>query len=144
MRKIAILLTVATLCASTALAQQAPAPQTARQALIEMFFSKTSGTLMKHMPDATRAALEKSGGLTLLQQYSALANHLESQGKGVQTFETGSVLLATEDQPRDRRLRSRLRMTRCWAIRTTSKSHSSLTRTGRHSNLRLTRTSRSP
>ncbi len=97
MRRIGIRLTVAILCASTALAQQAPAPQTARQALIEMFFSKTSGTFVKHIPDATRAALEKAGAPTLLQQYSAMAIQLESQGKGVQTFETGSVLLATED-----------------------------------------------
>ena len=100
MRRIAMLLTFATLCAN-ALAQQAPAsptaPQTARQALIEMFFSKTPGTLMKHLPEATRAALEKAGATTFLQQYAAMAIHLESQGKGVQTFETGSVLLATEN-----------------------------------------------
>ena len=41
----------------------AAVPQTARQALIEMFFSKTPGTLVKHLPAATRAALEKSGAL---------------------------------------------------------------------------------
>src|ERR1700751_1325290 len=97
MRRIGMLLAVTSLCASTVLAQQAPAPQTARQALIEMFFSKASGTFVKHIPDATRAAFEKAGVPTLLQQYSAMAIQLESQGKGVQTFDTGSVLLATEN-----------------------------------------------
>jgi hypothetical protein len=74
-----------------------PAPQTARQALIEMFFSKTPGTLIKHLPVVTRTALDKSGALSTLQQYSLLAGQLQSQGKSLQTFETGSVLLATED-----------------------------------------------
>jgi hypothetical protein len=74
------------------------APQTARQALLEMFFSKTPGTLLKHLPEATRAALEKSGALSTMQQYSVLASQFESNGKSLQTFETGSVLLATDDQ----------------------------------------------
>ncbi len=73
------------------------APQTARQALIEMFFSKTPGTLAKHLPAATRAALEKSGALASLQQYAAMANQLQTQGQNIQTFETGSVLLASEN-----------------------------------------------
>lgn len=97
MRKLTVLLmAVVSLSSGASLAQQAPAPQTARQALIEMFFSKAPGTFVKHIPDATRAALEKAGAPTLLQQYSTMAIQLESQGKGVQTFETGSVLLATE------------------------------------------------
>ena len=73
------------------------APQTARQALIEMFFSKTPGTLVKHLPMATRTALEKSGALTALQQYAAMASQLQTQGQNVQTFETGSVLLSGEN-----------------------------------------------
>ena len=77
--------------------QAAAAPQTARQALIEMFFSKTPGTFAKHLPAATIAALEKSGALTNLQQYSAFMTQLQAQGHTIQTFETGSVLLASED-----------------------------------------------
>jgi hypothetical protein len=73
------------------------APQTARQALMEMFFSKTPGTFAKHLPLATRAALEKSGALATLQQYSAMLSQLQTQGQNLQTFETGSVLLTTED-----------------------------------------------
>jgi hypothetical protein len=73
------------------------APQTARQALLEMFFSKTPGMLVKHLPAATRDALEKSGALANLQQYSLLASQMQAQGQNFQTFETGSVLLSGEE-----------------------------------------------
>ena len=72
-------------------------PQTARQALLEMFFSKTPGTLVKHLPAATREALEKTGALANLQQYSVLTSQFQAQGQNFQTFETGSVLLSAED-----------------------------------------------
>ncbi len=73
------------------------APQTARQALMEMFFSKEPGTFLKHLPAVTRATLEKSGALATVQQYSVLAGQFQTQGKSFQTFETGPVMLATED-----------------------------------------------
>ena len=94
---------IAALCAATLLSASAGAretaatPQTARQALIEMFFSKTPGTLVKHLPMATRTALEKAGALETLQQYSALANQLQGPGQNVKTFESGPLLLAAED-----------------------------------------------
>jgi hypothetical protein len=72
-------------------------PQTARQALIEMFFSKTPGTLAKHLPAVTLSALEKSGALGTLQQYSALAGQFQTKGKTFETFDSGSVMLAAED-----------------------------------------------
>jgi hypothetical protein len=78
-------------------AQQATATQTARQALIEMFFSKTSGTLMKHLPAAMQAAVVKSGASTGFEQYSMMMNQFQANGHSVQTFETGSVLLSAED-----------------------------------------------
>ena len=78
-------------------AENAP-PQTARQALLEMFFSKTPGTLVKHLPAVTVAALDKSGALAGLQQWSALAAQFQTQGGShFETFETGSVLLSGED-----------------------------------------------
>jgi len=76
---------------------QQVAPQTARQALLEMFFSKTPGTLVKHLPAVTLAALEKSGAMANLQQYSLMANQVQSQGQNLQTFETGSILLSGEN-----------------------------------------------
>ena len=78
----------ATLCARFAKAEQA-APQTARQALIEMLFSKTPGTFEKHLPQATRAALRKaradSGG-TMLDGFSLLTGRLNAAGQQLQTF----------------------------------------------------------
>src|SRR6266567_2308907 len=96
MRRVVLGLCVAALWAVGSWAQSG-APQTARQALLEMFFSKTPGTLVKHLPIATRSALEKSGALASLQQYSTMATQLQTQGKNLQTFETGSVLLAGDD-----------------------------------------------
>src|SRR5690348_5720401 len=98
MRRSILALCVAILWASSGWAQQTgSAPQTARQALMEMFFSKTPGTFAKHLPGATRAALEKSGAMATLQQYSVMASQLETQGQNVKTFETGSVLLVGEN-----------------------------------------------
>ena len=81
----------------TGVQQTAGVPQTARQALMEMLFGKTPGTFIKHLPIATRMALEKSGALAALQQYSAMISQLQMQNQNVQTFETGSVLVTGED-----------------------------------------------
>jgi hypothetical protein len=88
------------LCSTSLICQQGAAhaaPQTARQALTEMFFSKTPGTFLKHLPAATRNTLEKSGALNALEQYSLMARQLQTQGKSLETFDTGSVLVSTED-----------------------------------------------
>lgn len=97
MRKILFSLALMGACATTSAGQQNPAPQTARQALLEMFFSKTPGTLVKHLPEATRAALEKSGAMATLEQYSLMASQFQTQGRNLKTFETGSLLLSGED-----------------------------------------------
>jgi hypothetical protein len=97
MRRVACVLAVAAIWSAAVSAQEASTPQTARQALLEMFFSKTSGTFAKHLPAVTLAALDKSGALANLQQYSLLASQLQTQGTNFQTFETGSVLLSGED-----------------------------------------------
>ncbi len=94
-----VLLALALLSGATTMGQQtnSAVAQTARQALIEMFFSKTPGTLVKHLPAATLAALAKSDAITSLQQYSSMATQMQTQGHDVQTFDTGSVLLSGED-----------------------------------------------
>ena len=98
MRRVILCLCIAALCSASSQAQQGPAtPQTARQALLEMFFSKTPGTFVQHLPGATRTALEKSGALKTLQQYSLMASQLHAEGQNIQTFETGSVLLTSDD-----------------------------------------------
>jgi len=97
MRRIAVSFVLLTWWAGVCLAQQPAVPQTARQALLEMFFSKTSGTFVKHLPVATRAALEKAGAMASLQQYSLLTAQLQTQQSNFQTFDTGSVLLSGQD-----------------------------------------------
>jgi len=97
MRKIIFCLVVI-FGANTLWAQQTQAaPQTARAALLEMFFSKTPGTFWKHLPEATRAAIEKSGALAALQQYSAMFTKVQTQGPNIQTFDSGPVMMAGED-----------------------------------------------
>lgn len=94
-----LLILSAVAAAAQAQSPDTKAPQTARQALMEMFSLKTSGTFVRHLPAATLAALEKSGALQTLQQYSTLTSQLHTSGdqNHVETFETGSILLATND-----------------------------------------------
>jgi len=66
--RIAVLALIALVVPLCAGAQ--PAPQTARQALIEMFFGKAPGSLDKHLPDAFREAIAKA---TAGQSNSTLA-----------------------------------------------------------------------
>lgn len=102
MRKIIVGLTllITSLIAMTgqSRAQETSAPpQTARQALMEMLFSKTTGTFWKHLPEATRTALEKAGAVATLHQYSAMMTQVQTQTQNYQTFETGPVMVAGED-----------------------------------------------
>jgi hypothetical protein len=83
--------------AASAQSTETAKSQTARQALLEMFFSKTPGTFLKHVPTATITALATSTAFTQMQSYSTLAGQLQSKGKGFETFETGSVLLSGEN-----------------------------------------------
>lgn len=79
-------------------AQAAPppaAPQTPRQALLDMFFSKEKGALLRHLPDVTRAKLVEMG----MEDQVAAGPPLPVAGRvteGVQTFATGPVLLSVE------------------------------------------------
>jgi hypothetical protein len=77
-----------------------PMPQTARQALVEMFFSKTPGTFEKHLPQVTREALRKAGtapGTSLIEGLSAMTSQLSARGQQLQTFEAGPTLISIED-----------------------------------------------
>lgn len=98
MRKVIVCLSLLTLWANHSWAQQSSAsPQTARQALMEMLFSKTKGTFWEHLPEVTRTAIEKSGALTAFHQYSAMMSQVQTQAQNIQTFETGPVMLAGKD-----------------------------------------------
>jgi len=79
---------------------QATSSQTARQALLEMFFSEKPNHLEKHLPDVTRRSLIKLSspdGPSVLAEFSMIASQMRAQGTRFQTFETGPTLLTTED-----------------------------------------------
>ncbi|MGA2358501.1 MAG: energy transducer TonB [Terriglobales bacterium] len=84
--------------AQTAPSQSAP-PQTARQALIEMFFGQAPGHLEKHLSDATRQTYEKLGGANG-QSAPGVFSMLAAQSKGgmkMETFDTGSTFLTAKE-----------------------------------------------
>ena len=85
------------------LAQTGTMPQTARQALIEMFFGTAPNHLEKHLPDTTRNAFKKMSGpngMSALDEMSMFSTMAKAGGNKFQTFDTGSVLLHVED-PRE-------------------------------------------
>jgi hypothetical protein len=86
-----------------AAAQTQPPPQTARQALIEMFTGKSPDAFEKHLPEAARHALihkSDSEQTSLVRQFAGFSRELGARGQQVQTFDSGSVLLSVED-PKD-------------------------------------------
>jgi len=80
--------------------EAAPAPQTARQALLEMFFAKTAGTFDKHLPEATRTALRQAPNgspAAMLNAITLLTSQMQTHGAQLQTFEAGSTLAVLEN-----------------------------------------------
>src|SRR6185437_10923018 len=90
---------VITLLASSLFGQSA-APQTARQALIEMFFGQAPNHMEKHLPEVTRHSLNKlssPGGENYLSEFSAIATQARAGGTNFQSFDTGPTLLLAEE-----------------------------------------------
>src|SRR5271156_5849853 len=83
---------------------QISTPQTARQALLEMFSLKSSETFVKHLPAATLTALENSGALQKLQQSSTLTSQFHATGNQLEIFGTGPILLASSDPKTGRKV----------------------------------------
>lgn len=84
-------------------AQMQPAPQTAREALIEMVFGTSANHFEKHLPDATRNVLKKvnePNGMNLVDEFSMFATMARAGGGKLETFPTGPTLVHAED-PRD-------------------------------------------
>jgi TonB family protein len=81
-------------------AQTPPPPQTARQALIEMFFGTAPNHLEKHLPDTTRNAFKRmsgTNGMSMLDEFSMFANMTKASGTKFETFDTGPTLLQSEE-----------------------------------------------
>jgi TonB family protein len=95
------------LFASSALATQSAAtdssaPQTARQALIEMFFGQAPNHLEKHLPDVTRQAfheMQEANGESYLAMFSLLAKQAQNDKEKIETFDTGSTLFMVKSLP---------------------------------------------
>lgn len=88
-------------------AQTQQSPQTARQALIEMFFGAGTAHFEKHLPDATRNTLKKlnsPNGMSVLDEFSAFAAMAKTGGAKFETFDTGPNLLVAEDPRQGQRV----------------------------------------
>jgi TonB family protein len=80
-------------------AQFQQAPQTARQALIEMFFGTSPNHLEKHLSDSTRNTFKRmsgEGGMSMLDEFSMFANMTKAGGMKFETFDSGPTLLQAE------------------------------------------------
>jgi TonB family protein len=96
-----VTLVSSSLAAQTAASQPAP-PQTARQALIEMFFGQAPDHLEKHLPDITRRTYQRLGGAngqSGLDMFSLLAMQAKSGKNNLETFDTGSTLATVKELP---------------------------------------------
>ena len=81
-------------------AQTQQAPQTARQALIEMFFGTAPNHLEKHLSDSTRNTFKRmsgTGGMSMLDEFSMFANMTKAGGVKFETFDSGPTLLQAEE-----------------------------------------------
>lgn len=81
---------------------QADAPrQTARQALLEMFTSRTADSFEKHLPGAARKALLKGGDASsspILAEFVGFRAVVSSgAGQQLETFDSGPILLTFEE-----------------------------------------------
>jgi len=75
-------------------------PQTARQALLEMIFSKTPGSFEKHLPEALRVVVKQAStgsAPSMLDTFALVTSQMHARGQELQTFEGGSILLSVED-----------------------------------------------
>ena len=76
-----------------------PPPQTARQALLEMFFGKGENDFTKHLPeDARQTLIHKSDSpeTNSVMRIATIGRQMIAEGGRIETFETGPNLLVSE------------------------------------------------
>jgi hypothetical protein len=76
-----------------------PPPQSARQALIEMFIGKGENDFSKHLPADARQALIRKGETpetNMILRLATFGHQLAESGGHVETFETGPTILRSE------------------------------------------------
>jgi len=96
-----VTLASSSLATQTAASQAAP-PQTARQALIEMFFGQAPDHLEKHLPDITRRTYQRLGGAngqSGLGMFSVLAAQSKAGKNNLEAFDTGSTFATVKELP---------------------------------------------
>lgn len=110
MRNICFVLLVAFAAGISLQAQTStpPPPQTARQALIEMFMGKGPDAFAKHLPIAATQALlrkDESPETSIVQRISLIGHQLTAQGH-VETFDVGQTLLVAEQDAGKQKVRT--------------------------------------
>ena len=76
-----------------------PPPQSARQALIEMFMGKGADDFQKHLPDLTRQTLIHKGETpetSIVMRIAAMGRQMAAPGAHVETFDVGPNILIIE------------------------------------------------
>jgi len=76
-----------------------PAPQSARQALLEMFLGKGENDFTKHLPEAAHQALIHKGDspeTNVILKISTIGRQMVAGGERLESFETGPNLLVSE------------------------------------------------
>src|SRR5437660_2398870 len=76
-------------------------PQTARQALIELFLGKSADSFEKHLPGVARQALIRKGETpetSIVQKFGMIGRQMAMQGEHLETFDAGPTLLASEQE----------------------------------------------
>lgn len=101
MRTVSLFLLLAVIGARSVVAQTpaSPPPQTARQALIEMFLGKGEGDFAKHLPEAAKGVLIHKGenpDTSIVLRISAIGRQMVAQGEHIETFDAGSTMLVSE------------------------------------------------
>ena len=95
---------IATGIALSAQTASAP-PQTARQALIEMFLSKNPDDFAKHLPDDARQALIHKGeteATSFVLRIASVGRGMVAQGEHIETFDVGPNILVSEQPDHER------------------------------------------
>jgi hypothetical protein len=76
-----------------------PPPQSARQALLEMFLGKGESDFTKHLPETANQALIHKGDspeTNVILKISTIGRQMTAQGEHLESFETGPNLLVSE------------------------------------------------
>lgn len=110
MRRFALLLVIPLAAVLSQAQTPTPAtqPQTARQALVEMFLGKTPDAFKKHLPQMASKALIHQGddpATSIVLKISMIVRQMTAQAH-VETFDEGPTLLVAEEQEGKQTLRT--------------------------------------